>query len=212
VDQWLITDLSDTSIFASESDVTQPRILRRDGLPTVQFRPQDLEILNNPTALLNDVCINGGAALLQHLFSAKTLPLAMHSQRCALFSTFDLVQIRSEASDDDLWHNVRLSRYWEKDVWILPIHRPHTRHWVLCCISLKTHELFLFDSLVAERPWWKDISDIVHLIEQLVQLASGHGYRLNLVLKPWIAHPLVCLWFSSTLVAHLPAAHSLSNQ
>ena len=152
MDQRLITDLLNMSIFALESDGTKHRILCRDGLPTIQFGLEDLEILINPTALLNDVCINGGAALLQHLLSVKNLPSAMHSQRCALFSTFDLLRIRSGASDDDLWRNVEFTRYWEKDVCILPIHRPHTRHWVLCCISYKTCELFLFDSLAAECP------------------------------------------------------------
>ena len=213
MDQRLITDLSNTSIFASEGDGTKHRILCRDGLPTIQFGPEDLEILNNPTALLNDVCINGGGALLQHLLSAKNLPSAMHSQRCALFSTFDLLRIRSGASDDDLWRNVKFTRYWEKDVWILPIHRPHTRHWVLCCISHKTRELFLFDSLAAERPWRKEIQDIVHFIERLVVLANGHGYQLNLVVESWIARPLmVCLLCSNAQVTHWLAAHSLSNR
>ena len=194
MDQWLINDLSNTSMFASESGGTQPRILRRDGMPTIQFGPRDLEILNNPTALLNNVCINGGAALLQHLFSANTLPSAAHSQRCALLSTFELVRIRSGVSDDDLWRNVKGCRYWDKDIWILPIHRPDTRHWVLCCISCMTHELFLFDSLAAEHPWQQEIQDVVHLVERLVVLANRHGHQLHLVSEPWTARPLlVCL-------------------
>ncbi|KAI6044129.1 hypothetical protein EDC04DRAFT_2552595, partial [Pisolithus marmoratus] len=44
--------------------------------------------------------------------------------------------------------------YWEKPVWILPIHhQSNGGHWVLCTIMLLVKQLPIFDSLAKEKPW-----------------------------------------------------------
>ncbi|KIJ57552.1 hypothetical protein HYDPIDRAFT_104106, partial [Hydnomerulius pinastri MD-312] len=76
----------------------------------------------------------------------------------AIFSTHDLPRIRYNASDDVLWRNTSWTKYWEKSIWILPIHRPSPcGHWVLCTIDLTSQRLFLFDSLAEQRPWKNDV-------------------------------------------------------
>lgn len=76
----------------------------------------------------------------------------------ATFSTHDLPRIRYNATDDMLWRNSSWTRYWEKDVWVLPIHRAsNVGHWVLCVIYLSRKELHLFDSLAERKPWKHDV-------------------------------------------------------
>jgi hypothetical protein len=184
-------------------------ILRRqDGLPSKRFDPLDLERLQ-PTKMLNDVCINGGAALLQDHFSSLGNGTTTFSQRCAIFSTYDLPRARYQGSEDGLWRNTYKLKYWEKDIWILPIHRPKALHWVLCVVDLRTHQLFLFDSFAELRPWEEDVpvrwnynvlvfpnlqfQDIVLLLSRLADLASKHGNPMRLATKKFTARPLnVC--------------------
>jgi Ulp1 family protease len=151
----------------------------------INFNERDIDILNSPSARLNDVCLNGGAAILQDSLST-TFPNT--SNRCALFSTFDLVRIRYKASDDDIWRNIRRSSYWLKTIWILPIHRPE--HWVLCIISVNSRELFLFDSFAAQHPWRREVNDIMCLVARIVLLAKRHGHPLSVNIQGWTARPI----------------------
>jgi hypothetical protein len=125
------------------------------GIHEILFEQADTSLLASPTAWLNDVCINGGALLLQGHLSSSTSLYAQHSQQCAVLSSFDLLRIRYNRSDDDIWNHTRGSRYWEKNIWILPIHRPD--HWVLCVASVSTRNLLLFDSLGTKQTWQRDI-------------------------------------------------------
>lgn len=117
--------------------------------PCQIFEPRDISFLASPTAFLNDICINGCAILLQMDISNPTM---------AIFSTHNLPRIRYNATDDMLWRNTSWTHYWEKDVWVLPIHRPsNVGHWVLCVIYLSRKELHLFDSLAERKPWRHDV-------------------------------------------------------
>jgi len=78
------------------------RILSIDGRCRASFDPDDVQRLLQPTAWLNDVCINGCARLLQD-FLAKD-PLA---QNCSILSTFVLPVHREGATDDQLWNHVK---------------------------------------------------------------------------------------------------------
>jgi Ulp1 protease family, C-terminal catalytic domain len=191
-------------------------LVRSDGLPQINFEARELDILSSPTARLNDVCMNGGAALLQRYFSSSNYPEASIAQRCALLSTFDLVHVRYKATDVDLWRNVYRSSYWLKDVWIIPIHRPQAEHWVVCIASLQTRQLFLFDSLAARRPWRQDIKvsrnrvlgtdadlmqDVMRLITRLVLLANSHSKELHLITEGWTAQPVSV---STSLLCSIP--------
>ena len=115
------------------------------------FTPEEVTRLARPSALLNDGCINGCAALLYH----RNITLA--ANKCALLSTYELVRIRHNADDDMLWRNIRGTQYWQKDIWVLPIHRTFpSKHWVLCVMYPRERKLHLFDSLNGEE-WETDI-------------------------------------------------------
>ena len=124
----------------------------QDGFPRQTFETDDYERLASPTGRLNDACINGCSALLYSKF------LAASAAQCAVLSTHDLPHIRYHAQDDVLWRNVLWTRYWEKSIWILPIHRPSPAgHWVICVVKLTSKQLLLFDSLAEQKPWKHDI-------------------------------------------------------
>ena len=147
----------------------------KGGLANILFDPPDIARLVSSHQLLNDVCINRGAAVLHDLFSSSYGPGADNSQRCAILSTFDLPRVRFKCSDDELWHHIYHTSYWAKDVWILPIHRPSpAAHWVLCVISLRSRELFLFDSMVGRRAWRHEI-----------KVSPSFDTRLYLLITPF---------------------------
>ena len=138
----------DVDVPTITSTIIRPSI---DGFPQQTFSPSDASILASPNARLNDTCINGCAALMYSAFLPSSSP-------CAILSTHDLPRIRFHADDDLLWRNISWTRFWEKPIWILPIHRPlPVGHWVLCTINLRSRQLFLFDSLAEQKPWKKDI-------------------------------------------------------
>jgi Ulp1 family protease len=144
------------------------------------FEPSDINRLISPQELLNDVCINGCARLLQHEFSASTYPRAEHSRRCAILSTFDLPRVRYKCSDKDLWRNLQCSSYWCKSIWILPIHRASSGgHWVLCIITPHSREVFLFDSLGGHRVWRQNLKvhRVGHTSGLLPDLLLRTGYH-----------------------------------
>lgn len=126
---------------------------------SVSFQQGDIGRFVNPTALLNDECLNGGGLLLQtqlarlaednsHGFDARTV---------AILSTHDLVRVRYGASDDQLWRNVKHTEYWDKLIWVLPIHRRDAHHWVACVIYPELKKLHLFDSFADRRGWHVDV-------------------------------------------------------
>lgn len=124
------------------------------------FGPDDIGRFISPTALLNDECINGGALLLQSQLELSvdqdTSP-HFNPRSVAILSTHDLVRVRYAATDEQVWRNVKRTEFWSKDVWILPIHRQDTCHWVVCIIYPARKSLRLFDSFANRRAWHKDV-------------------------------------------------------
>jgi hypothetical protein len=139
--------------FAPPFPSSVPRVFRHP-MGNVRFSADDLAIMGNPSGRLNDICLNGIAKYLHVFFSDPSLPTSYHSRRCALYSTYDLLMMRYNATDEEIWRRMHKLEYWTKDVWILPIHRSRpAEHWVLCTISLPTRELCLFDSFAEASPW-----------------------------------------------------------
>ncbi|KAG1845653.1 hypothetical protein F4604DRAFT_1595417 [Suillus subluteus] len=123
-----------------------------DG-PLQVFDSRDQSFLAQPTARLNDTCINGCAALLY-----SEIQMSSRVQPCAILSMHDLPHIRYNVSDETLWRNTSWTSFWDKDIWVLPIHRPSSvGHWVFCAIYIQTKELHLFDSLAERQPWKNDV-------------------------------------------------------
>lgn len=104
----------------------------------------------SPSALLDDNSLNGAALLLQTQLLQSEVDAA---GSVVILSTHDLVRIQYGASDEQVWRNAKITQYWTKDIWILPIHRPEAHHWVLCVICLNKKRLCLFDSFAAKQPW-----------------------------------------------------------
>ncbi|KAG1724163.1 uncharacterized protein EDB91DRAFT_1087579 [Suillus paluster] len=151
--------------------VARVRPSSHDGIPRQIFDPRDIGFLSSPTACLNDLKTSGA--------------------QCAILSTHDLPHIRYNAPDNVIWHNSSWVRYWEKDIWVLPIHRPlGIGHWVLCVIRLSNKELHLFDSLGNRQPWQNDVKDIMRLIAWFLAIACQHQHRVNIDLEGWVARPL----------------------
>lgn len=185
---------------------------RRDGFPRQVFDPKDIACLSSPTAPLNDACINGCAALLYSQLKIPTVD-------CAMLSTYDLLRIRCNAPDELIWRNTSWTCYWEKDVWILPIHRPsHVGHWVICIIHFRTKELHLFDSLADEQAWESDGKAIMKLIERFLTVARQRHSGVQIDLEGWKARVLnvnPCqsntydcgLWVLAAMIAVLRGRH-----
>ena len=142
-----------TPIPASQLRVNteMPRVhAPRHGLRRITFERPDIAMLASPTSCINDVCINGCIPLL---FAALGVP---EEHPYAVFSTFDLPRANRD-DDDHLWRVTQHTKFWTKDIWIIPIHRPSSQHWVLCLAQITDHELRLFDSLAEQKPWHVDV-------------------------------------------------------
>ena len=122
------------------------------GLHTIYFDKLTIEQLMNPEAMLNDTCMNEGLQLLLSHFQPE------HTDRCAIFSTYAMTYIKQEANDKCLWCDVRHCIYWEKAVWIIPIHLQHPYpHWTLCIINTDTTTIQLFGSIIDKSLWMHDV-------------------------------------------------------
>jgi Ulp1 family protease len=57
-----------------------------------------------------------------------------------------------------LWRTVRRSVYWEKPLWLVPIHRtaPY-EHWVLGVVDFARQEIGFFDSIADQSLWEQDV-------------------------------------------------------
>ncbi|KAG1888274.1 hypothetical protein F4604DRAFT_1877402 [Suillus subluteus] len=186
----------------------------QDGFLHQVFDPRDQSLLAQPTARINDTCINGCAALLH-----SEILTSSHEQPCAILSTHDLPRIQYNASDDILWRNTSWTSFLERDVWILPIHRPSpVGHWVFCAIYISTKQLHFFDSLAERQLWKTDVKDIMNLIARLSSIAHQWRGSDRIDLKGWVARPLTLdplqtngydcgLWVLATLAAVLWGAH-----
>lgn len=133
----------------------QRRILSH-GKRRIQFDDSDLKILQSLTACLTGECLNSCAALLHLLLGPLCSPSHESANRCAIFSTYDLLMVRQVVSDRDFWRRTSLTNYWCKSLWLLPIHRLNPGHWVLAIISPHTREIFLYDSFAEREPWIAD--------------------------------------------------------
>ncbi|OCH83923.1 hypothetical protein OBBRIDRAFT_815662 [Obba rivulosa] len=112
------TDLDMAQFIRHASHILAPRVLpRASSSNPIQFNPEDFTRIAADNQMLNCDCINACAALLQHTLARND------RSRCAVFSTYD---INCAANNDDggaLWRSIRHRYYWERDVWLIPVHR-----------------------------------------------------------------------------------------
>ena len=123
---------------------------------TIEFCPPALERLSRRSERLNDVTINAGALLLQRLLSHSRFPLSEQPRSCAIFSTFDIHLARYNRPTEEVWRRTKQVKYWQKSIWLFPIHRHEpTQHWVLCIVYPQYRHVLLFDSLASDLPEWQ---------------------------------------------------------
>ncbi|RXW17203.1 hypothetical protein EST38_g8659 [Candolleomyces aberdarensis] len=122
----------------------------------IEFCPKSLDRLSRPSERLDDVCVNSGSLLLQYIFSHERFELP-HSQACAIFSSFHIHLSRYNHSTTEVWRRTKGVSYWEKSIWLLPIHRNEpSKHWVLCIIYPGYRQLYLYDSLASDISAWEE--------------------------------------------------------
>lgn len=140
----------------------------------------------SPTALLNDNSVNGIAILLQTTLLGQTEGDPHASEQfdaasIAIFSTHDLVRIRYGATDDTIWRALKSTEFWDRRVWILPIHREN--HWVVCVIYLDQKRLHLFDSFAQRIPWNTDVNVCILIIRARCSQLTTSTTRISCALS-----------------------------
>lgn len=128
----------------------------------------------DPTALLNDTCMNEGLRLLiRHLNPP-------HANQCAVLTTYTMAYIKLNTDDNTIWHSVRHTSYWEKPIWIIPIHLecPY-QHWTLCIANTSTSTLHLLDSIANKSLWMEDVKVSYHNMFMYPQLTSGSSAEFS---------------------------------
>ncbi|KAK7064632.1 hypothetical protein R3P38DRAFT_2492092 [Favolaschia claudopus] len=151
-------------------------VVLEDGR-TLEITPDDLKPFANP-----------------HVFRAPYSPTSASANRCAVFSTYDLPLVHYKGSDPDLWRRISPTQYWDKPIWLIPVHRPDQRHWVLVVVLIPARKLLFFDSLASASGWRQDLRDVMLLITRLVALANRNSHALHVTtedpMEKWEAHPL----------------------
>jgi hypothetical protein len=123
------------------------------GQPNVQIEASDLDRVTSRTGQLNNFALNGIAAALLNLFGHPTSPNAATANKCAILSTYDLPRVCYKCNDEKLWRHVHPTSYWDKPIWLIPIHWLSEEHWVLVVVSVPEQQLFFFDSLGEQSGW-----------------------------------------------------------
>lgn len=114
------------------------------GLAALFIDASYLQHLQSPVKQLNDVCINMGALVLQQsLVNTPGVP------SCAVLSSY----IVTVSSLDSLWRATQPTLYWQRSVWILPLHLEMSHHWVACVVRLKKRTVHLFDSFALSHTY-----------------------------------------------------------
>ncbi|KAK1217897.1 hypothetical protein PQX77_019429 [Marasmius sp. AFHP31] len=150
----------------------------------VLFSKEALARIDKETAWLSADCVNSCSALLQHTFGGS---------ECALITTFAMQTFLNDKrlGLGTVWRLTRGTKYWEKNVWIIPIHDPERMYWCLAIAHWERKQITIFNSF-ASRPamqeWMPKIESLVLL---LTTNASDQGYAIELKLSEWIARPLV---------------------
>ncbi|KAJ7801139.1 hypothetical protein B0H14DRAFT_2386691, partial [Mycena olivaceomarginata] len=194
VDISLIPDLAtrNASLQVTEGGISH--FVVRPGLCTLEIAPADWKPFQRPTGRLNGFGLNGVAASLHTLYSDPYSPTKASAQLCAVLTTYDLPCVRYKGSDPDLWRRVAHTQYWEKPVWLIPIHRPLEEHWVLAVVVVPTREIFFFDSMASRRGWRQDLRDVMLLITRMVVLSNRNQHPLHVSTEDpnerWTASPL----------------------
>ncbi|KAJ7735882.1 hypothetical protein B0H14DRAFT_2639072 [Mycena olivaceomarginata] len=192
VDLSILQDLETYNKSITSSSLPVSRVVvGLNGRPSIQIESSDLQRLHSANGCLNDVALNGTAAALLNFCDHPT-SYSSSASDCALLNTFDLHRIRHKARDEVLWQHLSHTTYWNKQLWLILIHRPKELHWVFVVAAVHERRLFLFDSLGERRGWRHNIQDVLVLITRMVLVANRYGHELHISTQDedWLATPL----------------------
>ena len=115
------------------------------GLCRNYAESMDLDRLRCPSAQLNDVCINLVSTVLHcNLWNELT-------SNYAIFSSYIMKYVEDDTEPGTIWKNTQYLSYWERKVWILPVHQRTRHHWILCVVYVDKGEVHIFDSLACQE-------------------------------------------------------------
>ncbi|KZT21004.1 hypothetical protein NEOLEDRAFT_1158394 [Neolentinus lepideus HHB14362 ss-1] len=144
----------------------------------------DDEVTGHAEAMPLGKCMNGCLVLLYSQF--------VHPEQgndLAIFSTYLIELIRHDASDEQLWRNVRCLHYWDRGMWIIPLFHPghhgEISHWTLVVVNWAWRCIFHFDSFADQRIWQDDTQDVMKIIQWLADIAL-----MELRSEGWTCQPL----------------------
>ncbi|KAI0703077.1 hypothetical protein C8Q76DRAFT_801927 [Earliella scabrosa] len=168
----------------------KPRLLPHPNpsLRALVFSPDDMDRLRFPEKWLNDDCLNGCAQLLVHHFGTEKVA----GGSVAFLHSFAMAQHRNGTStDQSLWNTSRLSSYWEKDVWVIPVHKIDAHHWELAIVYLADSRIAYFDSFGHKTSWEDDAKVVLTLMYRLRRLAGEQGFAMrSLEDRDWVAYSI----------------------
>ncbi|KAK7027623.1 hypothetical protein R3P38DRAFT_3267723 [Favolaschia claudopus] len=186
-------DIRNNSLVSTAGNFTH-FVVRNNNRRPLSIAVEDLLPFTLRNGLLNNFGLNGVAASLHNLFSAPYSPFKTSADRCALFTTHDLPKVHYKGSDPDIWRHISPTEYWNKPVWLIPIHRKQQEHWVLAIVVVPTRQLLFFDSFSSSGGWRQDLGDVMILITRLVALANRNSHPLHVSTEDpeekWVARPL----------------------
>jgi hypothetical protein len=64
---------------------------------------------------------------------------------------FTIAEGSNVISDHALYHWCKGGAFWDKQVWIIPIHRPQQKHWTLAVVSHFDQRILFYDSFGTYR-------------------------------------------------------------
>ena len=130
----------------------------------IAIGPKGQERLHSSHAWLNDDAVNCVSQLI-HLRIMEQSYFLDTAYDCSVFSTH-MVPLASRNVDDfTLWQNCRYTRFWNRPVWIIPVHLPDALHWRLAVVAHDTHCIFMYDSQGIDTKatgWAKDLRVCCH--------------------------------------------------
>ncbi|KAJ2914613.1 hypothetical protein MD484_g5799, partial [Candolleomyces efflorescens] len=134
VDHQLLKRLQCVTSIPAMLENAQPRVLvvpYPDHARRYVFGKDVLDRLSTATSRLNDECINNLSVMIQVMLAHTDV--GPKASACSIFSSYELTLIRQTQptqGSERIWANVKHLQYWQKQVWIIPIHRriPH-EHW-----------------------------------------------------------------------------------
>lgn len=103
-----------------------------------------------------------------------SIPL-QEPNRCAVFTSY--LPVRVGAADDEIWRLAKNTLFWEKDVWLFPIHRPFQEHWTAVAVFPHAGNMFVFDSFAQQRPCQKDVeAGVQGLASKFLVLTENYSW------------------------------------